>query len=427
MQGIIQTKINAIRNGELDGTFRTLYVDKETAALQKERYIGALEHFEEIFGDAAVQVYSAPGRTEIGGNHTDHQYGKVLAASVTLDAIAVVSERDDDKVLFHSEGYSSLSLDLNELAPLPREEGTTAALVRGVAAGMREKGLRTGGFNAYVTSQVLGGSGLSSSAAIETLIGCIFSGLYNDGAVDAVRIAQIGQFAENVYFGKPSGLMDQMACSVGGLIHIDFRDPAKPQVRKINVDFSGFRHSLCILDTKGSHADLTPDYAAIPEEMRKAASYFGKEVLGEVSEEDFYRELTLIRKYAGDRAVLRSIHWFDENKRVDQQAEALEKKDFEKFKALVRSSGESSYKYLQNVFSPHKYQEQSVALALLLTKKILGEDACCRVHGGGFAGTIQAFVPDDEVAMYKEKIEQFFGRGSCYVLKIRPTGGIRIL
>lgn len=427
MQGIIQTKINAIRNGQLDETFRTLYVDKETAALQKERYIGALEHFEEIFGDAAVQVYSAPGRTEIGGNHTDHQYGKVLAASVNLDAIAVVSARDDDKVLFHSEGYSSLSLDLNELAPLPREEGTTAALVRGVAAGMREKGLRTGGFNAYVTSQVLGGSGLSSSAAIETLIGCIFSGLYNDGAVDAVRIAQIGQFAENVYFGKPSGLMDQMACSVGGLIHIDFRDPAKPQVRKIDVDFSGFRHSLCILDTKGSHADLTPDYAAIPEEMRKAASYFGKEVLGEVSEEDFYRELTLIRKYAGDRAVLRSIHWFDENKRVDQQAEALEKKDFEKFKALVRSSGESSYKYLQNVFSPHKYQEQSVALALLLTKKILGEDACCRVHGGGFAGTIQAFVPDDEVAMYKEKIEQFFGRGSCYVLKIRPTGGIRIL
>ena len=427
MQGIIQTKINAIRNGQLDETFRTLYVDKETAALQKERYIGALEHFEEIYGDAAVQVYSAPGRTEIGGNHTDHQYGKVLAASVNLDAIAVVSARDDDKVLFHSEGYSSLSLDLNELAPLPREEGTTAALVRGVAAGMREKGLRTGGFNAYVTSQVLGGSGLSSSAAIETLIGCIFSGLYNDGAVDAVRIAQIGQFAENVYFGKPSGLMDQMACSVGGLIHIDFRDPTKPQVRKINVDFSGFRHSLCILDTKGSHADLTPDYAAIPEEMRKAASYFGKEVLGEVSEEDFYRELTLIRKYAGDRAVLRSIHWFDENKRVDQQAEALEKNDFEKFKALVRSSGESSYKYLQNVFSPHKYQEQSVALALLLTKKILGEDACCRVHGGGFAGTIQAFVPDDEVAMYKEKIEQFFGRGSCYVLKIRPTGGIRIL
>ena len=286
MQGNIQTKINAIRNGELDGTFRTLYVDERTAGLQKERYISALEHFGEIYGDAAVQVYSAPGRTEISGNHTDHQYGKVLAASVNLDAIAVVSERDDDKVLFHSEGYSSLSLDLNELAPLPREEGTTAALVRGVAAGMREKGLRTGGFNAYVTSQVLGGSGLSSSAAIETLIGCIFSGLYNDGAVDAVRIAQIGQFAENVYFGKPSGLMDQMACSVGGLIHIDFRDPAKPQVRKINVDFSCFRHSLCILDTKGSHADLTPDYAAIPEEMRKAASYFGKEVLGEVSEED---------------------------------------------------------------------------------------------------------------------------------------------
>ena len=422
-----ENRIRKLEDASVQNRLARLY-GREAVSEQQKRYAALLRRHAEIFGEKErVTLFSAPGRTEIGGNHTDHQYGKVLAASVNLDAIAVVSERDDDKVLFHSEGYSSLSLDLNELAPLPREEGTTAALVRGVAAGMREKGLRTGGFNAYVTSQVLGGSGLSSSAAIETLIGCIFSGLYNEGTVDAVRIAQIGQFAENVYFGKPSGLMDQMACSVGGLIHIDFRDPAKPRVRKINVVFSGFRHSLCILDTKGSHADLTPDYAAIPEEMRKAASYFGKEVLGEVSEEDFYRELTLIRKYAGDRAVLRSIHWFDENKRVDQQAEALEKNDFEKFKALVRSSGDSSFKYLQNVFSPHKYQEQSVALALLLTKKILGEDACCRVHGGGFAGTIQAFVPDDEVAMYKEKIEQFFGRGSCYVLKIRPTGGIRIL
>ena len=427
MPGNIQRSIDRIKNGEIDEKLLTLYVEKGTAELQKERYIRSLKHFEEIYGDAEVQIYSAPGRTEIGGNHTDHQYGKVLAASVNLDALVIVSKREDNKVLFQSDGYSGFSVDLDELTPLPQEEGTTAALVRGVAAGMRKNSLHIGGFNAYVTSQVLGGSGLSSSAAIETLIGNIFSGLFNQEAVDSVLIAQIGQLAENDYFGKPSGLMDQMACSVGGLIHIDFHNPKKPQIRKINVDFSRFHHSLCILDTKGSHADLTPDYAAIPKEMCTVASYFGKEVLGEVSEDDFYEELTLIRKYAGDRAVLRAIHWFDENKRVDQQAEALEKGDFELFKALVRSSGESSYKYLQNVYAPHKYEEQNVALALLLTDRILGSDACCRVHGGGFAGTIQAFVPDNEVAQYKEKIEQFFGKDSCYVLKIRPAGGVRVM
>jgi galactokinase len=320
-----------------------------------------------------------------------------------------------------------VTVNLNDLTAEPREEGTTAALVRGVAAGMRKWGLKTGGFNAYVTSQVIGGSGLSSSAAIETLVGNIFSGLFNGGAIDPVRIAQIGQFAENDYFGKPSGLMDQMACSVGGLIHIDFKDPAEPEVKQITVDFERFKHSLCILDTKGSHADLTPDYAAIPEEMRRVASYFSKEVLREVSEEDFYAELTLLRKYAGDRAVLRAVHWFDEEKRVDLQAEALKKGDFEQFKSLIRSSGESSYKYLQNVYAPHKYKEQSVALALLLSQKRLGDNAACRVHGGGFAGTIQAFIPDPEVKQYKNYMEQYFGRDSCYVLKIRPVGGLRVL
>ena len=246
---------------------------------------------------------------------------------------------------------------------------------------------------------------LSKTQIIVLIIACC--GIFTAGFM-LFRTAREYKLAENEYFGKPSGLMDQMACSVGGLIHIDFRDPVKPKIQKIDVDFTRFRHSLCILDTKGSHADLTPDYAAIPQEMRRVASYFGKEVLGEVSENDFYKELTFIRKYAGDRAVLRAIHWFDENKRVDQQAEALKKNDFQQFKTLIQNSGESSYKYLENVFAPHNQEDQSLALALLLTKKILGEDACCRVHGGGFAGTIQAFVPDDEVARYKEKIEQYF-------------------
>jgi galactokinase len=427
MQENIDGMVMRIKNGDFDEKFQNLYVDPRLKELQKERYLRALNQFRTIYGDSSAEVYSAPGRTEIGGNHTDHQYGKVLAASVNLDAIAVVSKREDNNVLFHSEGYSSVTVNLNDLTAEPREEGTTAALVRGVAAGMRKWGLKTGGFNAYVTSQVIGGSGLSSSAAIETLVGNIFSGLFNGGAIDPVRIAQIGQFAENDYFGKPSGLMDQMACSVGGLIHIDFKDPAEPEVKQITVDFERFKHSLCILDTKGSHADLTPDYAAIPEEMRRVASYFSKEVLREVSEEDFYAELTLLRKYAGDRAVLRAVHWFDEEKRVDLQAEALKKGDFEQFKSLIRSSGESSYKYLQNVYAPHKYKEQSVALALLLSQKRLGDNAACRVHGGGFAGTIQAFIPDPEVKQYKNYMEQYFGRDSCYVLKIRPVGGLRVL
>lgn len=427
MTGNIDELIQKIDEGACDEALLEMYVDKGIVADQKSRYIGALKRFEELYGDEVVEIYSAPGRSEIGGNHTDHQYGIVLAASVNIDAIAVVSKRPDNIVCLKSEGYSSFTLDLSDLNVNKKEEGTTAALVRGVASGVAKKGYHIGGFNAYVTSQVLGGSGLSSSAAIETLIGNIFSGLFNEETIDAIQIAQIGQVAENDYFGKPSGLMDQMACSVGGLIKIDFRDLDNPLVCPVKVDFRDFKHSLCIVDTKGSHADLTAEYADIPEEMKKVAAYFGKDVLRQVNEENFYRELTLIRKYTGDRAVLRAIHWFDENKRVDDQVKSLECHDFESFKMLIRKSGDSSYKLLQNVYAPRKCEEQSIALALLLSERILGDKACCRVHGGGFAGTIQAFVPDPKVDEYRREIEAFFGKGACHVLKVRPCGGRRVL
>ena len=394
---------------------------------EKERLNHAIEQFTSIYGKQNMKVYSAPGRTEIGGNHTDHQYGKVLAASVNLDTIAVVSETDDKIVRLKSDGYRKVEIDLNDLSIHPEEKGTTQALIRGVAAGMADQGFQIGGFCAYVTSEVLSGSGLSSSAAFEVLIGTIFSGLYNQEKIDAITIALIGQEAENDYFGKPSGLMDQMACSVGGLIYIDFEDPEAPKVERLDVDFEAFGHSLCIVDTKGSHADLTGDYAEIPAEMKKVASFFGADVLRQIDEHAFYKELSLIRKYAGDRAVLRTIHFFDENRRVDAEKEALLAGNFEKFKELVWDSGQSSFKYLQNVYSAHKPEDQSLAIALMLTRKILGNKGVWRVHGGGFAGTIQAFVPNEMAAEYKKRIEQLFGSGSCYVMKIRPFGGKRIL
>lgn len=419
--------ISKLQANEFDDLFTKIYVDSNQIEVQKKRYTRAIQEFLHIFGDQDVEIYSAPGRSEIGGNHTDHQYGKVIAASVNIDTIAIVSKTDDLHIHIKSEGYKRIDLDLSDLASQPAEKGTTAALIRGVAAGMKSRGYAYGGFNAYVTSQVLTGSGLSSSAAYEVLIGTILSGLYNDSAVDAITIAQIGQEAENIYFGKPSGLMDQMACSVGGLIYIDFEDPEEPIVEKIDTDFSAFGHSLCIVDTKGSHADLTDDYADIPADMRKVASYFGVDVLRQIDQEVFYKELSLIRKYAGDRAVLRTIHFFDENRRVEREKKALEERDFDRFKELIWDSGQSSYKYLQNVYSTKKPEDQSLAVALLMTRKILKNRGVWRVHGGGFAGTIQAFVPDDFVAEYKTRIEELFGKGSCYVLKVRPVGGIKII
>ncbi len=427
MAGKASQLIENLQNHCYDQVLSDLYLGEANGKQQCERYVKALQQFISLFGDEEVEIYSAPGRSEICGNHTDHQYGKVLAASVDIDTIAVAAATKEAQIRIKSEGYQWTEVDLQELQANPREQGTTVSLVRGVAAGIKKRGFAIGGFKAYVTSQVLSGSGLSSSAAYEVLLGNILSGLYNDGAIDPVTIAQIGQEAENQYFGKPSGLLDQMACSVGGLVYIDFENPINPLVEKVNVDFESFGYRLCIVDTKGSHADLTDDYARIPKEMRKVAAYFGKEVLRQVDEEAFYRELPLIRKYAGDRAVLRSIHWFDENHRVEEQREALEKGDYPRFQQLIRESGNSSFRYLQNVYSIHKADDQSVAVALLMTKKFLGKEIACRVHGGGFAGTIQVFVPEEKVNEYKESIERIFGSGACHVLHVRSVGGVKVI
>ena len=379
-----------------------------------------------MYGDTDVEIYSAPGRSEVGGNHTDHQHGCVLAAAVNLDAIAVVG-RVDNKIKVLSDDFDIAPINLEDLEIKKAEEGTSEALIRGVCARLKELGYNVGGFNAFITSDVLMGAGLSSSAAFETIIGTIISGLYNDMTIDPVVIAQVGQYAENVYFGKPCGLMDQCASSVGSLINIDFNDVAKPIVNKVDVDFSKFGHSLCIVDTKGSHADLTDEYAAIPMEMKKVANYFGKEFLREVDEEDFFNDIAGARKACQDRAVLRAIHLFEENKRFDQEVKALNNSDFETFKKVVKESGDSSYKFLQNVYANCDVENQSVSIGLAMSEKIIGRNGVCRVHGGGFAGTIQAFVKDEFVTAYKTEIERVFGKGSCHVLKVRKYGGKKVI
>ena len=427
MKNTATTLISHLQDGLFDERLRELYVEETKIFPQRERYIQALKRFRDLYGDREVEVYSASGRTEVGGNHTDHQFGHVLAASVNLDSIAVVSKQEDNKVSLLSEGYPSIEMVLDLLKPVREEFGHTRGLIRGVAAGMKERGYRIGGFYAYVTSDVLSGSGLSSSAAFEILLGKILDGLYNDNQIDPVTNAIIGQYAENHFFGKPCGLMDQMACSVGGLIQIDFQNPESPVMEKVNTEFGDYHHSLCIVDTKGSHADLTEDYAAIPAEMKKAAAFFGQEILSRVSEERFYDALPKLRKKMDDRTILRSIHWFNENKRPELQARALESGDFNMFLKLVRESGDSSFRFLQNVFSNHKIKEQGLSLGIALSERILGDAGAVRVHGGGFAGTIQAFVPDDLVEDYQREIEKVFGEGSCYVLKIRKIGGVKVL
>ncbi len=416
-----------LKKGLHDQILEKLYVDSSRVEAEKERYQTALDSFEKLYGNCPVEVFSAPGRSEIGGNHTDHQHGKVLATSVNIDTIAVVTKTEGSDVILKSDGYPEIRVNLDSLEIDEKEYGSSHGLIRGVAAGLAKRGYKIGGFTAYATSEVLSGSGLSSSAAFEVLIGNILSGLYNEGKADSVLLAQIGQEAENKYFGKPCGLMDQMACSVGGLIQIDFFDPENPVVNKVEVDFEDFGHSLCIIDTKGSHADLTDDYAAIPQEMKSVAKFFGKEFLAEVDEKEFYSKIAEVRKVAGDRAVLRTIHLFNENKRVDELGKALEDKDFESFKRIVRASGDSSYKYLQNVYSNHKIEEMSVAIGIAMSEQILDGEGVTRVHGGGFAGTIQAFVPNDKVSSYKEGIEAVFGKGSCYVLNVRSIGGTRVM
>ncbi len=426
MERPINELLTFLDSAEAEARLLDIYEDASLIPAQKERYKKALNSFRELYGDQTVEIYSAPGRSEVGGNHTDHQHGRVLACSLNLDFIAVVHKREDNQISFQSEGFKLVTMDLADTAIHEEETGHTPSLIRGVADGLVKEGYTVGGFEAYVTSEVLSGSGMSSSAGLEILIGTILSGIYNEGKADSVFLAKIGQYAENVYFGKPSGLMDQMACSVGGLVSIDFKDPSQPVVHPVQVDFSAYKHSLCIVDTKGSHADLTPDYAAIPEEMKRIAAYYRKDVLREVDPKAFNRDIAKLRKACGDRAVLRAMHFFTENETALKEAEALERGDFEEFLKLIRSSGNSSFCFLQNVFSSSQPQAQGLSLGLALSEQVLQDRGAFRVHGGGFAGTIQAFVPDDMVEEYRAALDQLFGEGSCHVLKVRKYGGIRV-
>ena len=412
-------------NSEFDSLLTDIYLDDSKIEYQKNRYVKAIEKFEALFGEAEVEIYSAPGRSEVSGTHTDHQHGEVLAASINLDAIAIVKKNDVVRVV--SDNYDMITISLDDIAKKDEEEGTTISLIKGVLAGLKDRGNVIGGFDAYITSDVLIGAGLSSSAAFETVIGTIVSGLYNDMKVSAVDIAIIGQYAENVYFGKPCGLMDQMACSVGSLVHIDFADKENPIIDPVNVDFDKFGYSLCITDTKGSHADLTHEYAAVPQEMKEVATVLGKEVLHGTTLEDLLNNSDEIRDKAGDRAFLRAVHFVTENVRVQMAVSALRAKDFNKFLKMIKASGDSSYKYLQNVYTKQDVVHQNVSVALAVSDTILGNKGVCRVHGGGFAGTIQAFVKNDTVKEYKETLDSVFGEGACAVLKVRKYGGMKVL
>ncbi len=386
-------------------------------------YEGLKKKFSDYYGRPAEFIFSAPGRTELGGNHTDHQLGRVLAGAVSLDTAAAVALNGDGPICVVSEGYPPCRVDLAELAVRPEEKGNTAALIRGIAAGNAERGHRLRGFQAYISSSVLPGSGLSSSAAFEVLIGTIINHICHCG-FSPIEIAQLGQYAENVYFGKPCGLMDQTASAVGNIVTIDFANSKKPLVEPIDFDFSKCGYALCIINSGADHADLTDEYAAIPGELKKVCLVFGKEHLREVPEEEFYRRISEVRAAAGDRAVLRAIHIYEENKRVDGQVQALRENDFERFLALVTLSGRSSWMYLQNVVPTGNTVHQELAFALALTEKLLGGRGACRVHGGGFAGTIQAFVPVDELESFRAETDRVLGSGSCQVLSIRRSGGV---
>lgn len=396
----------------------------EMTEAQTKRYEQLLflhsTHFPE---NEAVYLISAPGRTEISGNHTDHNHGKVLAAAVNLDTLAAVTPRSDKNVCIFSEGYSPIQLHLDQLSVLPEEAGSTASLVRGVAARMEELGYRIGGFNATITSSVRSGSGLSSSAAFEVLVCAIFENLFNDSALPFKERAQISQYAENIFFGKPCGLMDQMASSAGGLVYIDFAG-SDPEVCSLPYDFASKGYSLVVVNTGGSHDNLTAEYAAIPAEMKTVANVFGKEVLGEISAENFFASLPQIRKKLmipnRDRAILRATHFFNENLRVERQFAALEQDDLQAFLHLVIESGRSSYCYLQNIFAFPSNQELS--LGLLMSERLLSGKGAWRVHGGGFAGTTLNFVPTDFLPEFILQMEKVFRTGCCNILNVRPTG-----
>jgi galactokinase len=444
--------LQSMNSPRTDDLFAALYGPAETPGARR-RYTALIEgflndapegfprtEFPEAAGD--LRLFTAAGRTELGGNHTDHNLGRVLAASIQLDQAAVVAPRNDRIVFFRSAGYPDVKVDVSDLAPRREEQGSTEALVRGIAAEFAGRGCPVGGFSANAASTVLPGSGLSSSAAVEVLFGRIFDNLYGKGRRSALEIAQIGQKAENVYFGKPCGMMDQTACASGGAVAIDFANPAKPRVEQINIDLTAAGYALCVVNTRGSHADLTPDYAAIPGEMKAVAGFFGQSVLGGLDREQVLARTADIREQAGDRALLRALHFFDENDRVEAMIKVLEaaakpgahSRAIDDYLELVNESGDSSWELLQNVYSPHRPAEQGLSLALALTKRFLRKGGtagakvpgACRVHGGGFAGTIQAYIPLNTLESYRAEMEAVFGAGSVTVLRIRPVGAAEL-
>ncbi|MEG1427047.1 MAG: galactokinase family protein [Oscillospiraceae bacterium] len=406
--------------------FKELYQDD--LANQTLRYEKLTRDFESFFGyKNGIEFFSAPGRTEVGGNHTDHQHGCVLAAAINLDIIAAAARRTDGIVTLKSFEYAKYDkIDVADLAAKREEREKSSALIRGILSRCKQLGYRVGGFDCFTVSSVLKGSGLSSSAAFEVLVVTVISHLFNDDQINPVEAAQIAQYAENVYFGKPSGLLDQTASSVGGFTAIDFADPAKPKFEKIDFNLEKYGYSLCVVDTGGCHADITNEYNAIPLEMKKVAKFCGKTVLRDVDENEFYAKLKEVRANSGDRATLRAIHFFDDNRSAVEEAEALKLGDFEQFKALVIQSGISSATRLQNVFASSNPSEQGLSLALAVSEKVLAGKGAYRVHGGGFAGTIQAYVPNGILPEYVAKIENVFGKNSCYVLSVRSAGGTKI-
>ena len=423
----IRDVLQKIENNAFTKTFQKLYgTSEEVLQHQKQRYLDAVQKFAELYPKRkAIRIYSAPGRTEIGGNHTDHQNGCVLAAAVNLDAIAVVAFHRDGVIRVKSEGYDAFTVNLDDLSVQSGQKGT-AAIICGIAAKFSGMGAEIMGFDIYCTSDVLSGSGISSSAAFETLIGTIIDSYYNDSKAGAVEIAKIGQFAENVYFGKNSGLMDQTVSSVGGLVFIDFFDTQNPKVESFTFDFEEYGYCICITDTKSSHDDLTADYSAIRNEMESVAKYFGKPHLRLVSEAAFYNNIPEIRKNCSDRAIIRAAHFFEENTRAKLEASALKDGNIELFLELVRKSGHSSATLLQNQYSCSNPENQAITLAIMTSRKLLEDRGAVRVHGGGCAGTIQAFVPLELADAYTTEMNRIFGENACKKMRIRPVGGVEI-
>lgn len=422
----VNETIALLESKKADHLLGRLYGENAVAE-NRERYENLLHGYENAFGAGQdVLLFSSPGRTEISGNHTDHNHGKVLAGSINLDCVGVAAKNSSSQVHIISETYGQdFTIDLNDLAPSPKKAGTVD-LVKGLLKGFVDSGYQIGGFNAYITSNVISAAGVSSSASFEMLLCSMLNTFFNEGRMDTVAYAHIGKYSENHYWDKASGLLDQMACAVGGLITIDFIEPFAPAVEKIDFDFSSQNHSLIIVQTGKGHADLSADYSSVPNEMKKVAEFFGKEVLAQVSEQEVIDRLPEVRQFAGDRSVLRALHFFEENKRVEAEVQALKENRFDDFLKNITASGNSSWKWLQNCFTNANYQEQGITVTLALTELFIAEKqrGACRVHGGGFAGVIMAMLPNDLVDEYIAYIEKCTGKGSAYKMSIRPYGAI---